>query len=380
MRDEFCLHPLTDDERATSTSMLSHEQSRLMLMPTHHIDELGDMGGFRFDCPPFAPGGVLPISRSMFHGHTLVECHANEEAILRLMSASQENKEKMRAFLEDVDVNCQPATLECVPENASATTGSRAVVAQGLRTVDSKHWSPEVPERIGIYHAYVRGFNRDQRSHRLFLSCSGGMNKASDAFCNLIIDVGKHWTAHEICESEEAWWLRKGCQRARCRILKQLADWFGVSIHSVQDIQSHHFAEQAVHTSDTLEHDLGKMGDRVAVYNRCTDTTRNMNGILCSMHPSEGVWIFRGSSRGNCFGSMFGSYSLSGVFPTSAPRVRRLQSIQVQDGAPVVRLRSKSTRNPYMCFDEAYFKTLEAMQWNRDSGHIELIPIVVGLP
>ena len=32
-----------------------------------------------------------------------------------------------------------------------------------------------------------------------------------------------------------------------------------------------------------------------------------------------------------------------------------------------------------MCFDEAYFKTLEAMQWNRDNGHVELIPIVVGL-
>ena len=33
----------------------------------------------------------------------------------------------------------------------------------------------------------------------------------------------------------------------------------------------------------------------------------------------------------------------------------------------------------YMCFDEAYFKTLESMQWNRDNGCVELIPIVVGL-
>jgi hypothetical protein len=33
-----------------------------------------------------------------------------------------------------------------------------------------------------------------------------------------------------------------------------------------------------------------------------------------------------------------------------------------------------------MCFDEAYFKTLEGMQWNRDNGCVELIPIVVGLP
>ena len=44
-------------------------------------------------------------------------------------------------------------------------------------------------------------------------------------------------------------------------------------------------------------------------------------------------------------------------------------------------MRSKKvSRAPYMCFDEAYFKTLESMQWNRDNGCVELIPIVVGLP
>jgi hypothetical protein len=61
--------------------------------------------------------------------------------------------------------------------------------------VDSQHWTPEVPERIGIYHAYIRGFNRDIRTHRLFIVCSGGMARASDQFCNMVIDVGKSWTA-----------------------------------------------------------------------------------------------------------------------------------------------------------------------------------------
>jgi hypothetical protein len=45
-----------------------------------------------------------------------------------------------------------------------------------------------------------------------------------------------------------------------------------------------------------------------------------------------------------------------------------------------VRLRSKPVRQQYMCFDEAYCKTLESMQWNRDNGCVELIPIVVGMP
>jgi hypothetical protein len=78
---------------------------------------------------------------------------------------------------------------------------------------------------------------------------------------------------------------------------------------------------------------------------------------------------------------MFGDYRRCGAFPTSSPSVRRPQSILVQDTPNLIRLKSaKATGTSYMCFDEAYFKTLESMQWNRDNGCVELIPIVVGLP
>jgi hypothetical protein len=78
---------------------------------------------------------------------------------------------------------------------------------------------------------------------------------------------------------------------------------------------------------------------------------------------------------------MFGDHRRCGSFPTSSPAVKRQQSILVQDTPNLVRLRSaKATGTSYMCFDEAYFKTLETMQWNRDNGCVELIPIVVGLP
>ncbi len=61
-----------------------------------------------------------------------------------------------------------------------------------------------------------------------------------------------------------------------------------------QDIQAHISGENAAITSDTLEHDIVRIGeDRVAVYNLCTDTTLHMNGVVTNMHPSEGVWLFR---------------------------------------------------------------------------------------
>jgi len=46
-----------------------------------------------------------------------------------------------------------------------------------------------------VYHSYIRGFNRDVRTHRLFIVCSGGLSRACDEFCNLVIDIGKLSTA-----------------------------------------------------------------------------------------------------------------------------------------------------------------------------------------
>jgi hypothetical protein len=193
--EHFAMHPLTADERVTTESMLQDPSSRLLVMPTHHINELGDMMGFRFTCNAHAPGNHLPIVRTMFHGHTLVESRADEAQIMQLMSQPEKNRECMQAFLRRVEAECVAASLDCVPENASSQTRHGTLEATGLLTVDSQHWTPEVPDRIGVYHAYIRGFNRDVRTHRLFIVCSGGMARASDAFCNLVIDAGKNCTA-----------------------------------------------------------------------------------------------------------------------------------------------------------------------------------------
>ena len=32
---------------------------------------------------------------------------------------------------------------------------------------------------------------------------------------------------------------------------------------------------------------------KITILSKCTDTTRVQNGVLCSMHPSEGFWLFK---------------------------------------------------------------------------------------
>jgi hypothetical protein len=254
--------------------------------------------------------------------------------------------------------------------------------AQGtdLRTIDSRDWSPEVPESIGLYHAYIRGYNRDVRAHKMFIVCSGGLEKACDEFCNLMIDVGDKWSVQEVADSEEVWWLRKACQRGRCRLIKELANAFGLRVPTIQDIQAYHKTSIAIPTTDTLEHDISAPGhDVVSVFNGCCDTTKPFNGILTRMHPAEGYWLFKGANRsGGGFGSTFGDRKICGAFPVTQPRVDRAQSVTVPWSSKCV-VRGAGKPERYMCFDEGYFKTLEKMQWDRNNGHVELMPIIVGI-
>ncbi len=81
---------------------------------------------------------------------------------------------------------------------------------------------------------------------------------------------------------------------------------------------------------------------------------------------------------------MFGSQQVCGAFPTRSPLVpaassKHMNAVVVQDGPCILRDGKPPARQHYACFDEAFFKNLERMQWNRDNGVVELIPIVVGM-
>ena len=399
LKADFALFPISSDEMATCKAILEQEKTaNLTLMPTHHISANGDMMGFRYECGAYCSGDVIPVVRTMFFGHTAVECLDDDAAIMRLMSDSEGNQARMREFIGNIKALNMPADLDCIPDNATALTHTGLMQATDLRSVDSKPWKPEVPESIGLYHAYIRGYNRDVRTHKLFVVCSGGCSKAADQFCNLVIDVGREWTAGEVAESEEAWWLRRACQRSRCRLVKMLADHFGVRVKSVEDVLAHPDSAsdsysavlQAVPSTDTVEHDMTKRdGCFVTIHNSAVDTTRITNGILCQMHPAEGVWLFRGAPRGTgVHGAMFGNHGVCGSFPTRAPTIctslagSKTTTANLHDGASVVRLSENSRRagERHVCFDEAFFKNLERMQWNRDNGYVELIPIIVGIP
>jgi hypothetical protein len=64
-----------------------------------------------------------------------------------------------------------------------------------LKIVDNltfeQDWNPELPEYVGIFHAYTRGFNQDARQHKLFIITSGGCNMLCDQYFNMCLDVNE---------------------------------------------------------------------------------------------------------------------------------------------------------------------------------------------
>ena len=122
LQEQFAATPLSRDEQSTCASMLQNaDEARLLLMPTHHIHpDTGDLMGFRFSCPPHAPGTTLPVIRQMFHGHTLAECQADEDTIHRFMLNQKENQARMLLFMQQVHPLRAPSFDEAKTNKRSA--------------------------------------------------------------------------------------------------------------------------------------------------------------------------------------------------------------------------------------------------------------------
>jgi hypothetical protein len=395
----FSPHKPSEEVVQTIDSILT-ESSRMKLLPTYCINSAGELEGFMLSVPAKAKGGILPINRTMFHGTSLYEvvCKAgNFNADVMRLQQTTDIRETMWCLMQHISDGSdgKEASFRCFPDNVDLLSSVRAdgelhvAKTTGKRSVDFADWQPELPHSIGLYQAFCRGFQKDLRVHKLFIGVNGGLNRCS---YNLLLDVGDEFTCQDVAFSEEAWWLRKACQRARSRIALMTATHYGLEITTCTDLFSFNQDQIGVPVVDTVEFDLKEApDDTVEFYSACKDTTAVQNGIVTKMHESEGLWVFRGSAKSSAkamsFGALFGSRSVCGVFPTRSPYYKRNQGspsfVNGLDTELIVRHSStprlKADGHVYQCFDEQFFGNLTSMQWDRNCGVIELVPIVVGM-
>ena len=402
MLQSFSLHTPSTEAMQTINS-ITVENTSMKLLPTHCINSAGELEGFMLSVPAKAKGGILPINRTMFHGTSLFEVVSKAGSfnadVMRLQQTLN-IRDTMKDLMQQIADNSvgKEAAFRCVPDNVDLLSAvrvdgeSHVAKTTGKRSVDFADWQPELPHSIGLYQAFCRGYQKDLRVHKLFIGVNGGLNRCSDEFYNLLLDVGNEFTCQDVAFSEEAWWLRKACQRARAKIALMTAKHYGLEISTCTDLFSFNQDLIGVPVVDTVEFDLKEAPDDVVeFYSACTDTTATQNGIITKMHESEGMWIFRGSAKSSAkatsFGALFGSKSVCGVFPTRSPYYKRNQGspsfVNGLDTELIVRHTSnprlKADGHVFQCFDEQFFGNLTRMQWDRNSGVIELVPIVVGL-
>lgn len=156
--------------------------------------------------------------------------------ILRLLLRQKEVKARLLKLVSRIHAESvgHEAKFECMPDNTDIAAMSEASPdsqrdgsiffgsMQNRKAADCAHWKPEMPEYVGIYHAYVRGFNKNTKTHKLFIVTQGGCSSLCDNYFNLFVDVRNHMSAGDMLQSEETWYAKKACQRNNARILLEV--------------------------------------------------------------------------------------------------------------------------------------------------------------
>lgn len=413
LHENFALYDLQKHERDTYMALLNNDKhGEVIVMPNHHVSPHGELQGYKYITSAQSLTETLPLSRKMFFGFTATECvpmnprtdmSTNTDAI-RLLSNPEWCTDTMQLFVEQLRgiPSSNTADFECIPHNAdnSGHCEVNDVSNTGRqRSKDSKEWNLDLPDSIGIYHAFVRVPHKDKREHKLFLVCSGGCRQAADQYYNMVLDLaGTDTTSQELFECEETWWLRRACVRNRCRLMYMMAQAFDLNIPNTEDV--HHHVEGvriAVPTIDTPRNDIEMMRNKsIAVLSECVDPTQIRNGILHDMHPNEGFWIFKGPTRAqnlnSTYGAMFGEQKICGAFPVAMHEVCKRNSstkqnsciptVSAKHGSDIVHINKPDSDigiQTWTKYDEQCIKHLEKMHWARENGIIELIPITVAV-
>ena len=436
---KFALNALKKDEYSTVQAIANQRNRDMRVGPTHGFNQHGEFCGFRFTLLKNDDAAALPINQKMFHGTSLIQClpskfhthgHDFHGDALTLLKNVEACRQTLLTVLSNLQKQCvNEASLDCMPvhHEAMSSTGAEQAHKMGAihstRSRDSTHWDPDLPVSVGIYHGFVRRFGHQAREHRVFIICQGGCKRACDEFNNLTLDIAHTGvSAAELCESEEAWWLRKACSRMRAKIVLAVAEAFKLNIPVVADIHAFDDNVKIANCNvETLTHDITCLrNDKIALFNECVDPTTTRNGILLAVNPSEGFLLFKGPAKANSnvsdYGSIFGSQSECGLFPVQTRLHTCHRKNEKQDEnttshkqnvvrdycdseifahfddemnlnksftelatLPRASKQAPKIAKTYQKIDEEFMRNLEKMQWERDNGVIELMPIVVAL-
>tara|TARA_B100001758_G_scaffold247914_1_gene268477 strand:+ start:15196 stop:16422 length:1227 start_codon:yes stop_codon:yes gene_type:complete len=387
---------LNKEERDACSNVLNTSQHvTLKVLPNHHIDADGELRGYMFLSHLDDSADVLPVNKKMFDMISMYECGTGDDTdhifhpdALRIINNVSEYKKILGEYiLELKETAIAPANFDCIHDDNDSSRFSQ-------NHPDQRVWSESLPSRVGLYHAFSRSNTKDRREHKLFIVISGCLNHACEALQNFWHDCRSQYKCKDVLQSEEIQWLRSATHRNHNRIASAIAERCKLTVKRVIDTDDPTGRQRMVlPTTFSYKTDCSvnvrQQKARIVDGGCFLDT--DSNGVLFEMFPSEGYWLFQGprdlSDMNNMFGTQFNSNKQYPCFPTNT--VRFHQRFPVRDARTSVRVNSSAimhnvildgkpvSHSEYSFPDEAYFKHLELLGFERNNGCVNIMPIVV---
>tara|TARA_Y100000389_G_scaffold192889_1_gene220941 strand:+ start:26605 stop:28050 length:1446 start_codon:yes stop_codon:yes gene_type:complete len=417
---KYACNPTSPEELNACENVLSKSMhSVIQLLPNHHIDSNGFLRGFKFECHAEEKATVLPIGKDMFDLISMYECKQptfdNKMAsdvihpdAMRIFNNLVELKEKLKEFMTDFDVNdvrvgqedghskAKPASFDCIRDEISSTKYTQQVP-------DKRTWRESKPNRIGLYHAYVRSHKKDAIEHKMFIVVSGYMHIACEELENLWQDSHSHLSCRDFIQSEECHWLRIATLRNHNRVALQLSQMLQLKLETRLDMDDPSGRQyMAMPTTFSFKTDMYVTDNgRSEVVDSGCFLNRGRNGILFEMFESEGYWLFTGpkdyasdsvygsiserSKHMNCFPTRTITFSANYVVKKYANVVKVCP--QQGSGKRIIFNPTASNYEDHMCAhnqesrfyyfpNTEFMQTIEQIGFDRNDSVLHLMPIL----
>lgn len=375
---------MDEDEESTARYIIGrlNGECSMTVAQAHHINAMGEFTGFHLLVDGKCSVGDAPFNQQMFSGLSACVCQTADADIARILADRAGYKQRLVALVDSIADKLldggEAASFACIPTESHGVCtdniDTTRVKTSWRKGVDNAPWALEPPQMLGVFLGYIR-LPSGERSAKLFVMCDSGCQRAAMEYYNMMLDLGKDATLEEAVDCEETWWLQRACSRARNRLLYQACEVLGLTPQqSMTDIQSHDGCKVAVPVCETLRHDFFMDREkRIVFLNGCVDTRRVTNGIMCKMHETEGVWVFRGpprASSNSMFGGGFGSKSRVSILPMET------HEANARD-APTISCNTPGGRKSFLHFNNDFIQNLTKAGWERDYGITELVPVAV---
>ena len=338
--DSSASKPLTRQQvDAAKNCVASSRHSTISLLPNCSLNkEHQELQGFLFECNLDDSASILPITKSSFAQTTIYQCFAagqNFDAIdahslpyLQLVSDFSSTCAKMKEFVQEIEESTgDPLTLDCMPDYEDASMNDEK---NGYRMwQDNKVWTENIPNKIGLYHCFMRTNAQTAREHQVYIIVSGECKFASEQLYNYWLDARNHITARQFVNCAELNWLRQATARNHNRLAAKLAKKMNLHVRLVKDgAAADSTVNMALPANQTVYCDIchDTQNNKLYVTSEAVLLKNAKSGILCD-YSLEGFWCYHGPNDHQTyktFGSNLSYDSKKPAFPCSTIKYHSL--------------------------------------------------------